>query len=317
MQKILVIGDLHDYDVNLGSHKDYPANMLKIKGMITEAIERIKPTQVILTGDLCGTSFAKNFKTTQGLFNLAKDLDKWSYMSGAPIISVKGNHDMGGKPTAFDVLEFFGRLKSFYSENGKNRYIDYPGLRIHFCNYGDETLEYEIKEGVKNFLIAHSNFETRETDWYRTNENPILSGMSNMKGLDFLICGHIHIPSPKIVSEVIDGHPVDLLYLGCPTRPTKSNYNTSLLAVIEVSDDGQVDLDLEVMDLGPWEELYKESKDVEVDEEEEFVSYELLREILENTSKYFSRPDTYNDFLEKYRKTDEEAVQKALEYLEE
>lgn len=328
MSKVLVIGDLHFSDVYVGHHKDYWGNCMTVASKITETIKDKGITHLFLTGDIVGYK-EKNFKHRESLLMVMMILQKWNELTNGNVYSLVGNHDIGGNLTDFGVFESLGLLKTgkHLSKTDDNSipYCDIEGLRVHMIDYGQENKPLSIStvSGGVNIGLAHADIQVdgKTTWWHRSNNYFELSTMTNWRGLDMIVAGHIHNPSQTMVSDSIDGSNVDLLYVGNPTRPNKSDTWDSCWNIIFMVQGVNITMESVDMKLTPHEELFNATTsdiDMEsIDVEAEISRVEELAEILETLSTY--KLDSNNDIesqIRRYGGVDSKATDLALEYLE-
>ncbi len=219
-----MVGDLHLSDRYRGKHINYLKECFDVAADISNIVQKRKPHALLLLGDLIGWN-ETNIADRQVFAQICKIFREWADV--CPVIVVRGNHDMRGYPD-FQFLADFGLIHTSQSCNG---YIDYygyagqevPEARIHIVDYGDENRPLEILQGTSNVVAAHNNFTIDGvTTWYADHDGIELGLHQNFCGVDFVISGHIHNPSPEFYSVTMpDGNPCTLFYLGNPTRVVK------------------------------------------------------------------------------------------------
>ncbi|MNL91162.1 3',5'-cyclic adenosine monophosphate phosphodiesterase CpdA [compost metagenome] len=317
--RVLIIGDLHLSDVFRGRHVDYLGNCLEVLGMITKTIEQNEITHLILTGDLIGVN-EKNFKYRDTLLALMKILQHWNKLTNNNVYSVRGNHDSAAKLTDFDVCLSLDLIKNV-------AYFDAGWSRYHLINYGEEGRKLDIDDDKHNVAVVHNNIQVEgETNWFVGGKSEItLSSMDNWYGVDFVVAGHIHNPSVKVVTTSIRDWSVSLFYPGSPTRPIHDKrvweqcYGLVFISD-DITDDYSVELDQVVYKLKPASELYHEVIDDMVlldDEQETTYSIEELSKILAELEEYnLLGMEGYKSQLKRLAGLDSLAAEKAIEYIE-
>lgn len=288
--KILVFGDLHISDVFTGRHKDYLSNCFGILHDIEKRVEMEKPSAVVFAGDIVGWS-ETNIRNRE---ILSMFLRFWKRLNETcPVFAVRGNHDMKGYPD-FNLLEDLGVLRTpkvidYYAENGKKL------IRFHLVSYGTEHDKLDIDESANNVVIGHNNYMISGcTTWYKAGDGIELSELENYCGVDIVVSGHIHAPSPELYKTTMrDDSECGLMYLGCPTRPQKETYDACwIMSFQEENIGGNVEADMSTIlwELKPHEELYFSDEEVidEISEEEleDIERKEKLTEVLSDIMKY-------------------------------
>lgn len=312
--KVLVVGDLHISDSYVGSHQDYWGECVSILGSISSIIQKRGITHLILTGDLVGIR-EKNFKQRESLMVFMMTLKRWNELTNNNVYSVIGNHDISGRTTDFELFESLGLINTTRTL-GKN-YVDIASTRYHLINYGDEGLELSFRDNGSNIGVTHADIQIsgKTTWWYPSAVRFELSTMENWKGLEMIIAGHIHNPSPKMVSTDIDGSNISLFYLGCPTRPRKGdNWDSCWITQFDVDD---LDVNCTVLELPlPHDVFVKTTEDIEEDfEDTEVTKIEELAAILNKLSEYkLDSDDDIEGQIKRFSGVDTKAMNLALEY---
>jgi predicted phosphodiesterase len=253
-KRVLIVGDLHISDRFTGRHKDYLQNCFDCLDMIEKSIVENKVTHLICLGDWIGIGQAeKTLRKRSNLMRLLLVLKRWNDMLDGNVYSLKGNHDIGGNTTDFDLMVTLGYLKNVDK-------LDIDGCRIHMFNYGEETRQIEIDDNKSNIGCFHSNLLIEgETTWYRGGVGVELSSLDNLYGISMAIAGHIHNPSPRTTKTSIRDMGVSLIYPGCPTRPRlePNMWDTTLGVILKI--EGNIVLpDYIRYKLKPYEEIFNE-----------------------------------------------------------
>lgn len=318
---VLTVGDLHLSDKYSRRHIDYFRDCQEHMEEITNVIKRQAVTHVILTGDVVGRTTEKNLENRESLLYFMKVFQVWNELTNGNVYVVRGNHDYGENITDFEMFVSLGYLKTA-------DHIDTVGTRFHLINFGEHERELQLKEddGLYHVAIMHTNLQVEgQTTWYvRGNDGVELSTLTNLKGVSMIIGGHIHNPSPNLVSTEIDGENIDLFYLGCATRPKfDANVWEKSYGVLFQSTEESVEYIRIDYDLRPAHEIFHKTFDdiVELEELEEEersrLNVEELNRILDELVTYNIGGDkSYKEQIAKFGNADEEAVSLALKYIE-
>ena len=206
--KCVILSDLH-----LGMTDSKPKRILKF-------LESIKTDLLILNGDIIDNDAlrrgakwkGKHMKVVIKLLEMAKDID---------IIYIRGNHDNDVKDlyhTSLGNIKFMDEY--IYSVNDK-KYLIFHGDKIdvttkykfltHIGSIGYDfalrlntwynkyreltgkpyySISKAIKENFKKALSFINDFEVNACDYAKTVH------------CDGVICGHIHIPSVKVINDI-------------------------------------------------------------------------------------------------------------------
>ena len=295
--KILIVGDLHFSDVFTGKHKGYLQNCCAILNSILEKVKDVKPSAVVLLGDLVGWSETniKNREVLSLFCNWFKSINEI-----CKVYCVRGNHDLKGYPD-FMFLNKFGLIVTSSDIGG---YFDYygfegqevPEVRFHIVDYKDEDKALDLCQGnTSNIVLGHNNYTIAGvTNWYSEHDGIELGMMRNYSGVDMVISGHIHNPSLEIHStQMPDGSSCMLFYPGCPTRPIrdKNMYEACWYVLISYNSDTEsTDIDTDIFKLEPSRDIFvdddlfiNEKTQEELDEE---MRREALKDILTDLTKY-------------------------------
>lgn len=323
---IMIVGDLHFSDVYTGKHKDYLSNCFWCLGQITKKLKEKKPAALVLEGDIIGLT-ETNVRDRQILSKFCQILREWN--SVCPVYSVRGNHDLKGYPD-FQFLSEFGLIITSAMCDG---YFDYygndqqtvPEVRFHLVDYKDEDKSLNLEtNGASNIVLGHNNFTINGiTTWYNEHDGIELGLMQNFTGVDMVISGHIHNPSPEIYStQMPDGNSCMLFYPGCPTRPTKDNnmYESCWYVFVKYDESSQqTDIDTEEFKLKPSEEIFYKSEDFVDEKSEEEINEELrkeaLHDILGDMLKYRMNTGDPIEQIDRIPNATEEAKKVAKDYL--
>lgn len=294
---IMIIGDIHFSDVFTGKHKSYLKNCLNILEDIMKKVKEVKPSALVILGDLVGWS-ETNIKSREVLSLLCHWFKELNEI--CRVYCVRGNHDLKGYP---DFM-FLNQLGLIITASDCGGYFDYygtpeqeiPEVRFHIVDYKDEDRELNLcGNGASNIVLGHNNYTiSGVTNWYSEHDGIELGMMQNYNGVDMVISGHIHNPSPEIYSTSMpDGSDCMLFYTGCPTRPIrdKNLYNSCWYVIIQYNDESKsTNIDTEEFKLQPYEEIFIDD-DMFINEQtkediDEAVRKEALKDILSDLVKY-------------------------------
>lgn len=216
---ILVFGDLHLSAVYTGQHKNYLLECYMNMERIKEICKAENPTAVFFLGDLIGVN-ERNIKDHQFLMRVIMFFSWLNSLTNNNVFSVKGNHDAGDF-SDFDLLLGLGLIKN-------PDYVDYMGdsgleVRFHLVDYGKETNRLNLTcedDLASDVVFGHNNYYIDGvTTWYSDRSSNVeVSRLSNMKGVDLIVSGHIHNPSIEVLSTTIDDWLINVFYTGSPSR---------------------------------------------------------------------------------------------------
>ena len=319
--KIGFIGDLHLSDRVTGRHKDYYANCMEVLNKITEAIEAEKLTHLFLAGDIFGTH-EHTLKTMEARSAIFEKIAKWNTLLNGELYSIRGNHDSAAKTTDFDLLVATHLLKTT-PETGYV-YVDIGGYRVHMIDYGNDNAKVVIDETRGNLALMHSYLRIPgKVDLMNIKQAINLDSLVNLKGIDLVIGGHYHTPSPGYLTTQIEGKDISLMYIGCPTRPSAADTWTETYMLVATSVDdglGQYTLSEQTakFKLCPIENLLKPVKEKSEDVQESISRTEMVASVLNELESYnIMGTGAYRTRLENMRATNPEAVDLCLHYIDE
>lgn len=319
-ERVAFVGDLHFYDGPARAHKDYFANCKACLDMYTSEFQESKPDYIFLTGDIVGLS-ERVMRTRVGLSILIAYLQKWAEICNGNLYSIAGNHDYtkGSHLSDFDLLTQLGIIKTA-------KFVDINALRVHLIDYGKEQEPIFLDPSKHNIALMHADLQIDGlTTWFHAGADSInLASLKNLKGVEYVLAGHIHNPSPRVVSCSIEDENCCLLYLGNASRPRRKDTWTGVWIVYaDCSDTGGVDLGkTKLLNLVSPDEIFVEklSEDTEGTSEIEdapVVDLELLTKILDELSPVMM--GSHLDYKEQVRRlagTDQAAAEIAISYLD-
>lgn len=319
-KRVAFIGDLHFYDGPARAHKDYFANCKTCLDAYTKEFVDSKPDYIFLTGDIVGLS-ERVLRTRVGLSILIAYLQKWSEICNGNLYSIAGNHDYtkGSHLSDFDLLTQLGIIKTA-------KYIDINALRVHLIDYGKEQEPISLDKSKHNIALMHADLQIDGlTTWYHAGSDSIqLASLKNLKGIEYVLAGHIHNPSPRVVSCSIEDENCCLLYLGNASRPKRKDTWTGVwIAYADCSDTGAVTLgNTKSMKLTEptdifVEKIISDTEDTDIIEDAPVVDIELLTQILDELSP--AMMGSHLDYREQVRRLagiDKNAAEIAITYLD-
>lgn len=291
--KVHIYGDMHFSCVYEGQHKDYTLECYTNMDNILSKVKAEKASAVIFLGDVIGVN-ERNIRDRQFLMRLYLFFQTLNKLTKGNVYAVKGNHDKGD----FSDFDFFLGIGLLKNPN----YIDYYGcsekeynegnrdcleVRFHFVNYGEENRELTMStdEGYSNVVLGHADYLIDGvTNWYQHKGGVQLARLSNFKGVDLVISGHIHNPSDEVLTTVIGGDsPVGLFYPGSPAR-TSERYNDCWYLVFEF-DGESTRYDAELFGLQPADVVFYPKEEILNDGEMDEDDYSRESESLTNIVK--------------------------------
>lgn len=322
---VMIIGDLHFSDVFTGKHKAYLDNCFWCLAQITKKLEEKKPSALVLGGDIIGWT-ETNIKNRQVFAMFCKILRDWNKI--CPVYSVRGNHDMKGYPD-FQFLSEFGLIITSDLCGGYFDYYAYeeqevPEVRFHIVDYKSEDRVLDLRtDGCSNIVLGHNNFTINGvTTWYNNHDGIELGMMQNFSGVDMVISGHIHNPSPEIyAAQMPSGDSCMLFYTGSPTRIIRDNnmYESCWYVFIEYNGES-TDINTEEFKLKPSSEIFyqKDSfvEDKSKEELDEELRQEALKDVLGDLLKYRMNTGSPIEQVQRIPNASEEAKQIASDYLQ-
>lgn len=222
----LVFGDRHVDDLYKGRHKNYLANSQWCMSKTLEIVSERKPDVYFETGDLIGQRNGVSYLEDRGLLYEMVDFFK---SLGVPAIVNKGNHDIHGGLRKNDY-QFLSRLGCYHTpdtiEDGNGRIIkfetDFDGydIYVHLVPYGDEYRQLKPVKDALNIAITHNDFRIGSETFTNNKDAIDLVTHNAFFGMDFIINGHIHIPSDRVkLFKFANGDEAQFINLGCMARP--------------------------------------------------------------------------------------------------
>lgn len=319
--RILTVGDPHISDRYSGRHVDYFRDCTEWLDQVTAKIIEHKVTHLIVTGDWIGRTTEKNLQLRETLLYMIKVLQKWNELTNGNVYSITGNHDIAEKLTDYQIFVSMGLIKTGLD-------LDINQIRFHLMDYGDHEREITVAEDKFNVAIMHTELHVEgQTNWiFHSKEGVFLSSLENLKGVNFVVAGHIHTPSQRTVVTSIQGSDISLFYPGNGTRPSyDAHIWEKAFGVLFLTDDSGVDLQQIEFNLRPAGEIYQrvfddvasDEEDTETEVNNSSFSVEELGDILKQLTDYHLIGEgNYKEQIKKLGGVDETAVSLALDYIE-
>lgn len=237
---VIILGDLHLFDGKVSTHVNYEKESLDVFEGIVDGCAEIKkqyckegePFYILMTGDLSGALSAKRFQSLAFRAEICKLLLRANEVTNNNVYSIMGNHDY----SATDMTELM-----FFVELGLIKLLDVLDIeedkaRMIGVNYGDLDKEFDIREGVLNVALIHDNvaFKDINMGFYKGNYEYV-EDKKCLSKVDVIFAGHIHTPTNFFTKEIYEGKPINLMYLGCPLRPSyeKNIWETVNIGVVQ------------------------------------------------------------------------------------
>lgn len=324
-KEVMIVGDLHFSDVYQGKHKNYLSNCFWVLNQIATKVKENKPSALVLLGDIIGWS-ETNIRNREVLTIFIKTLNIIKEI--CPIYVVQGNHDMKGYPD----FTFLSELGIIITSSACGGYFDYygeesqtvPEVRFHMVDYGQEHRHIELCDGATNIVLGHNNYTIEGiTNWYQNFDGIELGTMQNFSGVDFVLSGHIHTPSPNFVQATMpNGQMCSLFYLGCPSRPVKEElYDNCWYVFLRYKkENNSSTIDTEQFELKPWKEIFYDD-DTFVAERtpeqvEEDLRTEALKSVLDELMTYRIQTGDYMTQIDIIQNASPESKELAKQYLQ-
>lgn len=321
-ERMLVIGDLHLSDSYTGKHINYAEDCIEVLTELTKIIKDNHVTVIGLLGDIFGVRNAeRTLKTREMLIFVWSTFAEWNRLTNNRVYTVRGNHDSGAKMGDFDASLSLGYLKHTKS-------LTFWKTRIHFVDYGKikEPIDSIDGTGSTNIVLAHDDiYLPGKTSWFFASDDFVdASTLHNLYGVDMLIDGHIHSPSPEYTDFYIDDAPCTLFYPGCPLRPRKetSIWDLVNLPLLDIDSESDVcNVTMIPMKLKKWSDIFANTVDeFDVTEDvsgDESLDIDALRSIIDEIGQF--RFDGQNDpisQLQRYAGIAPDVKDLAVKYIE-
>lgn len=279
--RILIGADDHVSSRNYGGHVDYPAESLHYFKLKTDLLEQFQCTHMIGTGDL---SYGR-ITSLEYRKEINKQLARQKELTHGNRWEVKGNHD--SSTAGMTEYEYYvseglirpsenlqiGPLNISMVDSGALKGINKPGIPI-----GQRISTQIIPPDPNriNLVVAHDYIMAKDVNVPPMGDYYSLESITEWYGIDYLICGHIHIPMVfrgSILSQSgAESHEVLVQYPGCLPRPNYMGERTPSkcqVVIITVFDDDTIEYASHDIDLWPLEQSYdlaRMKKEAEVKE---------------------------------------------------
>ena len=247
--KILIEGDKHFCSKNHGGHRDYPSETLYYARLVSELIKSEGVTHYINAGDFTYGRFDR----LEYRAEVDKILRDMSSQLNGNVWFLKGNHDSA----SYGTTEF-----EYYAASGwfkTSETLDFAlgttggGLHLEMKDFGDYSQFNEVP-GAINLLVTHGFF-TFDQEKRIMKPNTIMAEHEPWKGIDMLVCGHIHTESFER-GHGFAGKDVAMHYLPCLSRPEYIRNGMQAegsVDIFTVYDDGSVNMEQRAIKMLPLE----------------------------------------------------------------
>lgn len=312
--RIGVYGDIHLNSKNYGAHRDYPAESLEYFTEITRVTREKQLTHLIGLGDF---SFGR-FHTLEYRLAVERNLEEQFKLTQGNRFEIKGNHDAAG----YGFTE-----RDYYVEKGLLRpstNLQIGNLNLNMVDYGktDTCTPIIIDDDAHvNMILAHDFFKFRDTPMANFGQAIELDNYTNWFGVDYIVLGHVHkimkfkgyIVKDSTVHETV----VD--YLGCMTRPSyRDGYmdEEGHMLIITVFDDGNIDIDTEIIKLWSLEDSFNlEVKQKQAEKKEEKEARVDISDIVKQLDAHDRNVGNPEDIIAGMEGIDEKYKNKAIDLL--
>lgn len=314
LAKILIYGDIHLSSKNHGGHINYPEESLYYFKRITDYTKEHGVTHLIGTGDL---TYGR-FHTLEYREKVEEQLKIQYDLVNGNRYEVKGNHDSA----TYGMTEY-----EYYVNKGLLK--PSTNLKIGKANISmvDSGMAYKhdiidaTKEDETNIVIAHDYFKFKDTRLPNYGKAIELDTFVDWYGVDYLICGHIH--KQEIFDGLITkngyGHRTIVHYLGCMPRPSYREGHTDdtgYMALITITDDGNVQYDVLQEPLWSLEESFNLSKKDKENEKKAEKEHRVdISDIVNSLDTHNRNVGNPEDIIAGLEGIDEKYKNKAIELL--
>lgn len=319
---LVVFGDTHFSAIFKGNHINYQEECLDAMARMIEIVQERKPNAVVLLGDLIGVS-ERSIRDKRFLMEVTVWLQKLNSLTNGNVYIVRGNHDIGDFPD-FEYFKGVGLLKT---PTELDHFVDGVHLvRYHFVGYGEESRPLRLKgedEGVFQVVFGHNDYKiSGVTNWYTTKGGVEVSQLGNFHGVDWIVSGHIHQPSPEVYSTTIIDKEVKLYYPGAVSRVSASEtYNDCRYFYLFYNDvEKGIDYSAEFFGLKPASEVFEEvvdttSEEEKLEEEKKAKANKRLNDIIQEAMDYRMHNGSLIDQIDRIPGATDEAKVVAKRYL--
>ena len=180
---------------------------------LIEVLKKYEPKYLFLVGDIIdGWLLKKRFYWKQSYTNVIRKILSYS-KNGTEVIYVSGNHDDFLR--SYDDIDF-GNIKIVNEYKfGENVFVTHGDLYDGVVKWkwlgvigsmGYDLAIYVDRKlkgmGMKFSLSKYLKDSVKEAVQFMTSFEKQLAYQAKKRGCDTVICGHIHQPSDKMVSDV-------------------------------------------------------------------------------------------------------------------
>lgn len=316
--RILVYGDPHLSSKNYGAHRDYPKESLDCFRSILNTALEYQVTHLIGLGDFTYGRF-HTLEYRDEVERLLKDMYD---AVGGRHYELKGNHDSASYGmTEYEYYIKRGWLKAAENINIGNTHLTMVDNGL----FGKTAPNISLEDGQYNILFAHDFLRFRETQLPNFGSSIELDEMSQLYGLDYIFCGHIHSQLifegsiQKSINGITKARKAVVVYTGSLPRPSyKANAMDLVgkLGMITVYSDREPKVDLIDVELLPLEESFnlslKAADTLKKEEKEQRVD---ISDIIGQLSSHRSTVGNPEDIISSLDGIDKRYKDKAIELL--
>lgn len=254
--KTLGFGDLHFSSSYVGTHVNYLEECISNMRNILSIVEKENPDNIVFFGDIIGVK-ERVIQNRQFLSCVVSFFKELYNKANGNVYSVMGNHDFGDY-TDWDFLLDTGYIKNplYLDYMYKNKIVS----RIHFVNYGDESVKLSVNKNSHNIVFGHADYYVEgQSSYMRTANSLDVKHLKAFRGIEYIFSGHIHTPSVKPLSAVLpDGTGTGVFYLGSPSRVTERIESCWYLSITVDEEDLDLSFEPKIISLSPVSEVFTE-----------------------------------------------------------
>lgn len=243
-EKLLIVGDNHLSSNNRSNHTDYAQESLKCLEYINQMTKDLGVDYYIDLGDISYGKFELSYRAkVESIYE-----DRFKHLNGR-CLSVRGNHDISNKTISeweyyTQYRKLLNNCEGLVADSEGYRYIDIGKSRLHFVDYGHESVELKLRGDGYNFVCAHNFFKFRGTQTANFGNAIELDYHEQWFGIDGVFCGHIHNKNLYSGSMLKDGKSkeVFIYYPGSIVRTdfTKNLPTEGEMLLVTLSDEIQL-----------------------------------------------------------------------------
>lgn len=315
INKVMVIGDTHFSDTFKGTHRDYKQSSLRLMTHIIEKVKMESPEILIFAGDFLGVK-EKNIKSRAFFLEIIKFLQELNNLTDNNVYTLLGNHDIGSYAvTDVQLLIELGLFKHpkyipVNSLEDESKEI----LRLHLVDYGLENEPLDLLKEESNVVIGHNNFAFNYESLYGGQEGIVLANHTNWEGVELILSGHIHVPSPEVQVGRIGDTISNLLVLGAPCR-TAERIEDVFYVIFEIKGD-KVSYEAKLFDLWSVEEEFLPKIEKTEEEVEKTIRDKNLRGIIQELNESRLMKGSLSEQIRLFPMVSGEVKERAIEILE-